>query len=279
MVRLINLKRWSSISLFIFSRSKGQKQKQKQEKGSAPTCRVLKLTQPTFLSHSMMFSTFIEQMTFQHTRGSYPPSLAFMPVSLAKKKKRVTMNSTVSVYEFTANPMTKEEKSKLYYTKDDYNMTILQVKAIALTHQPQLSDKRNSNSYLVAAEADGFLRGIESHLYPQRSQNRFVARRALIKYQTYLQTHHNGIAPDQKAKALRTASEKLSAWSQLVAQETARLDSIRAYDADYLIPLEGSPMEFSSYSEFTLKRRESVQEDVNRAIPNGSSRPSKKVRA
>ncbi len=211
--------------------------------------------------------------------------MAFMPVmpvssaAKTKRKKRVTMNSTVSVHEFSAHPMTIEEKSELYYTKDDYDMTILEVKAIAFTHkQPRVSDSSNSSNCLVAAEADGFLRGIESHLYPQRFQNRFVARRALIKYQSHLQTHYNGITPDQRAKAMRTASEKLSAWSLLVAQETARLDSIRAYDADYLIPLEGAPIEFSSYSDFTFKRRESDQE-ANRDIPKGLPRPLKKVRA
>ena len=77
---------------------------------------------------------------------------------------------------------------------------------------------------------------------------------------------------------MRTASEKLSAWSQLVAQETVRLDSIRAYDADYLIPLESAPIEFSSYSDFTFMRRDSDQE-VNRAIPKDLPRPLKKVRA
>ncbi len=73
------------------------------------------------------------------------------------------------MHEFSANPMTKEEKSELYYTKDDCNMTILEVKAIALTHkQPRVSGNSSSNNCLFAAEADGVLRGIESHLYPQR---------------------------------------------------------------------------------------------------------------
>jgi len=208
--------------------------------------------------------------------GPQPVKSAFK--SISSSKKRVTMNSTVSVHEFSDESMTKEEKSDLYFTKDDYNMTILEVKAIALTHQqPQVSDNINSNNCLVAAEADGFLRGIESHLYPQRFQNRLVARRALIKYQTHLRTNCIGITPDQQAKAMRIASEKLSAWSQLVAQETARLDSIRA---DYLIPLEGGLVEFSSYPDFTFQRREVVQE-TKRVIPSSEDppRPLKKLRA
>ncbi len=102
----------------------------------------------------------------------------------------------------------------------------------------------------------------------------------MIKYQSHLQTNCIGITPDQMGKAMRTASEKLSAWSQLVAQETARLDSIRAYDADYLIQLESAPIEFSSYSDFAFKGRELAQE-ADRAIPSseGPPRPSKKLRA
>ena len=132
---------------------------------------------------------------------------------------------------------------------------------------------------MVAAEADGFLRGIELLIYPQRFQNKLVARRALIKYQTHLETNCNGITREQKAKAMRMASEKLSAWSQLVAQETARLDSLRAYDADYLIPLDDATVKFSSYPDVTFKKRESGHE-VKRVTPTSEDppRPFKKAR-
>jgi len=190
-----------------------------------------------------------------------PVKSAFVPVGSAKK--RVKMNPTVSVHEICAKPITKEEKSELYYTKDDYNMTILEVKAIALTHQlPQVREGDTSirSNCMVAAEADGFLRGIELLIYPQRFQNKLVARRALIKYQTHLETNCKDVMLEQKAKAMRMASEKLSAWSQLVAKETARLDSVRAYDADYLIPLNVATVKFSSYPDVTFTKRESGHE-------------------
>jgi len=196
-----------------------------------------------------------------------PVKSAFTPVGSAKK--RVTMNPTVTVHEICAKPITKEEKSELYYTKDDYNMTILEVKAIALTHQllhVSEEDTSKRSNCTVAAEADGFLRGIESLVYPQRFQNKLVARRALIKYQRHLQTNCNGITLEQKAKAMRMASEKLSAWSHLVAQETARLDSLRAYDANYLIPLNDATVKFSSYPDVTFTKRESGHE-VKRVTP------------
>eukprot|EP00985_Skeletonema_marinoi_P003567 scaffold1542_cov143-Skeletonema_marinoi.AAC.16 len=210
-----------------------------------------------------------------------PVKSAFVPVGSAKK--RVKMNPTVSVHEICAKPITKEEKSELYYTKDDYNMIILEVKAIALTHQlPHVSEEDTSkrSNCMVVAEADGFLRGIELLIYPQRFQNKLVARRALIKYQTHLETNCNGITLEQKAKAMRIASEKLSAWSQLVAQETARLDSVRAYDANYLIPLNVATVKFSSYPDVPFTKRESGHE-VKRVTPTSEDppRPFKRARA
>eukprot|EP00986_Skeletonema_menzelii_P012869 scaffold7268_cov159-Skeletonema_menzelii.AAC.2 len=116
------------------------------------------------------------------------------------------------------------------------------------------TDEQDNNRSHVAAEEDGFLRGIEMLIYPQRSQNKLIARRALIKYQTYLQTQRTDITAEQKASAMRTASEKLSKWSHLVAQETARLDSLRAYDAEYLIPLDDQRVEFSTSPEHMFKK-------------------------
>mmetsp|Transcript_3012 Transcript_3012/g.4548 ORF Transcript_3012/g.4548 Transcript_3012/m.4548 type:complete len:300 (+) Transcript_3012:109-1008(+) len=226
-----------------------------------------------------------EQLTLNATKAqelcAQPVKSAFKRVRFAKK--RVTLNPTVSVHEICAKPITKEEKSELYYTKDDYDMTILEVKAIALTHQlPHVSEEDTStrSNCMVAAEADGFLRGIELLIYPQRFQNKLVARRALIKYQTHLETNCNGVTPEQKAKAMRMAGEKLSAWSHLVAKETARLDSLRAYDADYLIPLNDATVKFSSYPDVTFKKRESGHE-VKRVTPTSEDppRPFKKARA
>ena len=210
-----------------------------------------------------------------------PVKSAFKRV--CSNKNRVKMNPTVSVHEICAEPITKEEKSELYYTKDDYNMAVLKVKAIALTHQlPHVSEEDTSkrSNCMVAAEADGFLRGIELLIYPQRFQNKLVARRALIKYQSHLETNCNGITLEQKAKAMRMASEKLSAWSQLVAQETARLDSLRAYDANYLIPLNDAKVIFSSYPDVTFTKRESGHE-VKRVTCTSEDppRPFKKARA
>lgn len=216
-------------------------------------------------------------------------SEAFTPTN--STKKRVTLRPTVSVHEIEAQSMTKEEKSELYYTKDDLIMTNLEIKAIcALSNQlPQTPyatclDEQDdndigSNCVLAVEEVDGFLRGLEFHIYPQRFRNKLIARRALLKYQTHLQAKYPDITPEHKAKAMRTASEKLSAWSHLVAQETARLDSLRAYDSDYLIPLDDLPVQFLPFPTNTVKRKGSFKEVRRVTSDDVPPRPFKKARA
>ena len=220
-------------------------------------------------------------MTFQ--QSNQLPTASFTPAPVTSTKKRVRMNPTVLVQEFSVQPLTEEEKSELYYTRNDMNNFILDVKDIAYSHQ--LTQTMSKTDCIreqdnVAVESDGFLRGIELQIYPQRAQNKLIARRALLKYQTYLQTQRTDITPEQKATAMRAASEKLSAWSHKVARETARLDSIRAYDAEYLIPLDDQQVEFTPFPELTLKRKASIRE-VRRVtpVPEDPPRPFKKARA
>ncbi len=203
-------------------------------------------------------------MTFKHQfRGS-----AFTPV-IRSSKKRVTLKPFVWVHEVEAQPMTKEEKAKLYYTKDDLKIINLEVRAIyALSNQlPQAphttcctgtgidnQDSNESSNCVLAIENDAFLRGLEFYIYPQRFRKKLIARKALLKYQSHLQKNRPNISPEEKAKAMKTASENLSAWSKLVAQETARIDSLRAYDTEYLIPLDDSPVTFSSSPTHTARK-------------------------
>lgn len=221
-------------------------------------------------------------MTFQQ---SYQPSLTELstpPVKSTKVKKRIQLHPTVAVYEFDAQPLTKEEKSELYYTKNDLDYFMLEVKQIAFLHRETgcIGDPSHGRSN-ITSEDDDRHRGIEMLIYPQRCQNKLVSRRALLKYQTYLQTKRTDVTPEKKAAAMRAASEKLSSWSYLVAQETARLDSIRAYEADYLIPLDDKQVEFASYPEHTFKRKGSFQEVRRRVTPLAEDppRPFKKARA
>ena len=222
------------------------------------------------------------QMTFQQSHQPSSTELSTPPVNSIKAKKRIQLNPTVAVYEFDVQPFTKEEKSELYYTKDDLNNLMQENMEIAFSHHKTgcIDEQSNNNRSNIASEADGFHRGIEMLIYPQRSQNKLVSRRALLKYQTHLQTKRTDITPEQRAAAMRAASEKLSAWSHLVARETARLDSIRAYDADYLIPLDDQQIEFRLNPEQTFKRKASSQEVRRKTfLAKIRPRPFKKLRA
>lgn len=229
--------------------------------------------------------TFHQQYQISTSRGRS----AFTPV-IKSTKKRVAFKSTVAVHEIDAEPMTKEEKSTLFYTKDDLRMTSLEVRAVTcLSNQlPQtlsycsVDDPNNESSKCILAmdESDSFLRGLEFYIYPQRLQNRLLVRKALIKYQSHLHKKFPNATPEEFAKAMKKASEKLSAWSQLVAQETARIDSLRAYDSEYLIPLDTTPVEFSSKP--TLPPSKVLFKEVRRVTSESDDlppRPFKRARA
>ena len=89
------------------------------------------------------------------------------------------------------------------------------------------------------------------------------------------------ITHEQKAKAMATASEKLSAWSHVVAKETARLDSLRAYDGDYMIPLDNLPMCVSPFPELTMKpKRKASFKEIRRVTDDDDTLPPlKKAKA
>ena len=267
--------------------SRGQKRSKTQDHllPLARTNQDRRATSTRLLHVSSLLSQFkfkqTNQMTFQQSNQLSTSS--FTPATVTSTRKRVRMNPTVLVQEFSVQPLTEEEKSELYYTRNDMNNFILDVKDIAYSHQltqTMYKTDRIREQDNVALESDGFLRGIELQIYPQRAQNKLIARRALLKYQTHLQTQRTNITPEQKASATRAASEKLSAWSHKVARETARLDSIRAYDAEYLIPLDDQQVEFTPFPELTFKRKASFQE-VRRVTPEpeDSPRPFKKARA
>ena len=233
------------------------------------------------------------KMTFQQQQHFHDASSTGSFTSLndaQKRKKVVTMKPTVIIHDIDAITVSQEEKSELYYTKDDLVMTNLEIKAIcALSkHLPQTpyddimcSTNNQDSKCWLAFEADGFLRGLEFHIYPLRFRNKLLARRALLKYQTYLTEKYPNITHEQKAKAMATASEKLSAWSHVVAKETARLDSLRAYDGDYMIPLDNLPMRVSPFPELTMKpKRKASFKEIRRVTDDSESLPPlKKAKA
>lgn len=188
-------------------------------------------------------------------------------------KKKVTFKPTCTVRTHTEvkGPLTKDELSRLYYSRRELQIMNLEARAICTLTQelPEIQnrgtllteqDRRYSGTVMVASrptlhrrgswlgldeerEEDtpgtmiDTLRGLELIMYPKRKQNKLLAHRSLLKYQQQLKSKPN-LSSAQKVQALAVASEKLNLWSSLVALETARLDAMRAYDGDYLIPIE-----------------------------------------
>eukprot|EP00585_Thalassiosira_rotula_P006282 CAMPEP_0196149092 /NCGR_PEP_ID=MMETSP0910-20130528/29102_1 /TAXON_ID=49265 /ORGANISM="Thalassiosira rotula, Strain GSO102" /LENGTH=197 /DNA_ID=CAMNT_0041411949 /DNA_START=109 /DNA_END=698 /DNA_ORIENTATION=+ len=186
----------------------------------------------------------ITQIKHRHS----PVSVRSIPIHLdlcpaAKESNgRVKFKSTVEIQPIDCE-MTLEEKSRSYYSKEELNTLHHEVNAIhnAFKHFPDESSPcgvhmTTAQGCMIGLEADTALRGLERYLCPARARNKFIARKGILKYQNNLNANTNKTR-DEKNRSLARASVKLSHWSKLVARETARIDSLRACEGDYLIPI------------------------------------------
>lgn len=175
-----------------------------------------------------------------------PPPVQTMVSSTAKgAKKRVTFKSTATMRTFSPSDggaTTEEEKSKLHYSKRELDIFNLEVE-VACTLSQELPHVRNAGTLLPSDEDGGAgdsLRGLELLMYPKRRRKRVLIRRTFLEYQSLLKSR-SGVDGERRRAALAEASAKLNTWASLVAVETARLDSRRAYDEEnYKIPI-GTP--------------------------------------
>lgn len=230
---------------------------------------------------------------------SYPPYSPYSPSGytssnpatnsasfsrLRPAKKKVTFKPTCTVRTHAARGITKDEKSKTYYSKDQLKLMVLEANAICTLSQ-ELPDIRNSGTLLTmeerrdsmlgleddndchgSGEALDSLRGLELVMFPKRKQNKLLAQKSLLKYQTFLNSKQPNVGVERKHMALAAASAKLNRWSSLVAMETARLDALRAFDGDYLIPIDitKQPMDVVSPFSFFKKRPRRQERNSNR---------------
>lgn len=207
-----------------------------------------------------------------------------------KPRKSVTFKRTTTVRTYSwrhGQGVTKEEKSRLYYSKEELNIFKLEAKAICTLSQ-ELPMRSNSGTLfdeepgglMIGMDArDGSvdsLRGLELTFYPKRMQNKLLAQKTLLKYQVFLNSKL-GMTEERRRLALAMASTKLNMWSSLVAAETARLDSLRAHDGDYLIPTEyAKPVTmippFSFYKQKRRGSRSVTPDAAGGAIPKSKRR-------
>lgn len=207
--------------------------------------------------------------TYQGNDMKYSPTSVTHCTALSSvkpAKKSVTFKPTCTVRTHKCNGLTKEEKAKLYYSKQELNIFNLEAHAVC-TLSLELPNIRNTGTLLTMerresmlglddndASAMNTLRGLEPIMYPKRKQNKLLARRSLLKFQKLLNSKPN-VSGERKHLALAAASAKLNLWSSLVAMETARLDVLRVYDGEYMIPI-ATPVTIISPFPFCKKRRQ-----------------------
>lgn len=198
------------------------------------------------------------------SRGGGAPEIAEQPVASKKKKeemkeKSVSFKPTCTVRIFHCGrgipDTTADEKSKLYYSRHDLKIFHLEANAlcvlsralpgIANTGSHHLLDRRDS--IIISKKSPGGAvvlakdtpRGLELNMYPTRHRTKIIANKSLLKYQRLLLDKKPNMNSETRLLALANASRKLTAWSRLVAIETARWDASRAYDSDgYDIPID-----------------------------------------
>ena len=184
-----------------------------------------------------------------------------------KKEKTVTFEPTCTVRTpYCDEGPTVEDKSRLYYSRNELRMMNLEANALCILSRAlpaiecsgtHLLDRRDSVIKKSRDVAKDTPRGLELTMYPARRRTKFIANKSLLRYQSLLDAKPN-VSGETRLLALAGASRKLTAWSALVAAETARWDALRAYDSDeYPIPIASEPVNITSpFPSFRKRRRE-----------------------
>ena len=187
-------------------------------------------------------------------------------------KKKVSFEPMVTVQVVEKLFSTQDERSGLYYSFIELNKYSRKVKKATQKLLSLVPPK--DNQYMLGLESNPSCRGLEQYLYPIRVQNKILMRMCLIKYQRNLMHHHVSAkkTDEEKHLCLAALSTELSQWSKSVAMETARLDSLQAWDQrDYNIPICGKSVVISPFPLSRTRKR------IN-AYDEGNSQPPKRQR-
>ena len=188
----------------------------------------------------------------------------------AKRPKRVvSFMPFVTVQPVERFTSTREDKLRLYYSTDELDAFSVEAKASrTLTKDipspsTACSARVTKRDCLVGLNADPALRGLELYLCPIRVRNKLLAEKSFLKYHEKLSGDLTK-TDDEKLACLAEASGVLGRWARMVAIETARLDSIRAYDdRDYPIPTSKMALTIEPFPATSIptKRRRLVDGD------------------
>ncbi|KAL3827449.1 hypothetical protein ACHAXA_003183 [Cyclostephanos tholiformis] len=157
--------------------------------------------------------------------GHLPPES-----STAKEPKRkVSFRPTVTVYPIKKLACNREDKSRLYLSKEEMKEITIKIRAV----QSSFKEAEDYNELYPCAErcksglqADP-VRGLELALCSTRVRHRFIIIRTILKYHRKLIADPTK-SDEEKLSSLATVSSKLSQWSVLVAVEAAKNDLLQA---------------------------------------------------
>ena len=115
------------------------------------------------------------------------PEYHTTPTTMKKSSRRIRFAPTVAVQPIDCT-LTPEEHSRSHYSKDEMAAFSLEVKkAVSRTPSTQSACcivHACEGDCLVGLEADPALRGIAHYLCPNRVRNKYLVRKALLKYRS-----------------------------------------------------------------------------------------------
>lgn len=161
--------------------------------------------------------------------------------------KKLSFNPAIEVHRTTLPPAMTSMESRLYYSKSELASITLEAKRVVDSRGQRMFD-----SLAAGLEDEDCLRGLESLTSPSRKVKKVLAAKGILKYHRII-SERDDIPPERKHLLLATASSKISERARLVSLETARMDSLRVFGADYRIPVELVPVETTSFFAFKPK--------------------------
>ncbi|KAL7476100.1 hypothetical protein ACHAW6_001976 [Cyclotella cf. meneghiniana] len=188
-----------------------------------------------------------------HTKCSTSQSCARQQ-SKKRFPKRISFNENVAVRSIRerSSEMSPEDKSKLYYVKDElrrFESELIEVRRKIIVQarslyksNPAMSLAQHVSSIL---ESDESLRGFEIRFCPTRCKNKSKVLNAVLQYQEKLRFSEKSSLTAERDVALAKAYSELSQLSKVQALKTARNDKIRARlqnDENDIFCLPSSPL-------------------------------------
>ena len=211
--------------------------------------QIKQTTKATILTNNTHLSTiyfFIVQQHSMHCSAAIcfsedttkpGPRSAFRDVHPKRRRssKNISFNERVRVQliQGKASGMTKEEKSRVCYTKEDmvgFQQECKDIckhaveKARTLSRSNPVMPHANSLSSILQSDAN--LRGFEAQICPLRKSNKLMVHQAFHSYQKQLKALESTLSQQEREMLLASAYSSLSQCSKSMALLIAQKDSM-----------------------------------------------------